>query len=95
MQLNHSRTLLAATSLFFAISFSLFLANAKQIPETDLTVHEWGTFTSIAGPNGEAMNWLPLTGSTDLPSFVEHFREVAFKGGLRGTVRMETPVLYF
>jgi hypothetical protein len=30
-----------------------------------------------------------------LPSFVEHFREVAFKGGLRGATRMETPVLYF
>src|ERR1700719_1752307 len=29
------------------------------------------------------------------PSFVEHFRNVSFKLGLRGTVRMETPVLYF
>jgi hypothetical protein len=64
-------------------------------PQPDLTAHEWGTFTSIAGPSGQAMDWLPLTGSTDLPSFVEHFRDVAFKGGLRGTVRMETPVLYF
>jgi len=62
---------------------------------SDLTVHEWGTFTSIAGTDGVAMDWLPLTGSTDLPSFVEHFRDVQFKGGLRGTVRMETPVLYF
>jgi len=70
-------------------------ANANQLAETDLTVHEWGTFTSIAGPDGLSMDWLPLTGSTDLPSFVEHFREVAFKGGLRGTTRMETPVLYF
>jgi hypothetical protein len=70
-------------------------ANGKQLPENDLTVHEWGTFTSIAGPDGLSMNWLPLTGSTDLPSFVEHFREVAFKGGLRGATRMETPVLYF
>src|SRR5436309_10623271 len=32
---------------------------------------------------------------TDLPSFVEHFRDPHFKLGLRGTVRMETPVLYF
>jgi hypothetical protein len=30
-----------------------------------------------------------------LPTFVEHLREPNFKGGLRGTVRMETPVLYF
>jgi hypothetical protein len=78
-----------------ALSFSLLHADAKQLSENDLTVHEWGTFTSIAGLDGDSINWLPLSGSTDLPSFVEHFREVAFKGGLRGTVRMETPVLYF
>ena len=62
---------------------------------SDLTAHEWGTFTSIAGKDGNAVEWLPLTGSTDLPSFVEHFRNAGFKLGLRGTVRMETPVLYF
>lgn len=60
-----------------------------------LTAHEWGTFTSIAGADGQAVEWSPLTGSTDLPSFVEHFRNAGFKIGLRGTVRMETPVLYF
>jgi len=60
-----------------------------------LTAHEWGTFTSVAGPDGRAVEWCPLTGSTDLPSFVEHFRNAGFKRGLRGTVRMETPVVYF
>ncbi|HTT33178.1 MAG TPA: hypothetical protein VMH48_06220 [Methylomirabilota bacterium] len=60
-----------------------------------LTVHEWGTFTSIAGKDGKAVEWSPLSGATDLPGFVEHFRTPAFKLGLRGTVRMETPVLYF
>ncbi len=40
------------------------------------------------------MQWSPLTGSTDLPGFVEHFRNAGFKRGLRGTVRMETPVIY-
>jgi hypothetical protein len=82
-------------ALFFAVPSSLREVDAKQLPENDLIVHEWGTFTSIAGADGDSLNWLPLTGSTELPSFVEHFREVAFKGGLRGTVRMETPVLYF
>jgi hypothetical protein len=95
VKLNRSTHHALATALLFALSLSLLHANPKQLPEDDLTVHEWGTFTSIAGPDGISMNWLPLTGSTDLPSFVEHFREVAFKGGLRGTVRMETPVLYF
>jgi hypothetical protein len=33
--------------------------------------------------------------STDLPQFVEHISGVNFKLGLRGTIRMETPVLYF
>jgi len=93
--LRHIFSLCFAAAFLFVLSFSLRHANAKQVPENDLTVHEWGTFTSIAGPDGLSINWLPLTGSTDLPSFVEHFRSVAFKGGLRGTVRMETPVLYF
>lgn len=65
-----------------------------QTAEPELTVHEWGTFTSVAGHDGRAVDWQPLTGSTDLPSFVEHFYP-ALKLGLRGTVRMETPVLYF
>jgi hypothetical protein len=67
--------------------------NARPV-YSSLTAHEWGTFTSIAGRDGRAVEWLPLTGSTDLPAFVEHFRNAGFKGGLRGTVRMETPVIY-
>jgi hypothetical protein len=62
---------------------------------SSLTAHEWGTFTSIAGSDGQAVEWSPLTGSSDLPAFVEHFRDPGYKLGLRGTVRMETPVLYF
>jgi hypothetical protein len=95
MKLNCSSHPVFAVAVVIALSFSLLPVSAKQLPENDITVHEWGTFTSIAGPDGSSMDWLPLTGSTDLPSFVEHFREVAFKGGLRGTTRMETPVLYF
>ena len=63
--------------------------------DPDLSAHEWGTFTSVAGRDGQAVKWSPQSGSSDLPGFVEHYREVGFKGGLRGTVRMETPVLYF
>jgi len=66
-----------------------------------LVVHEWGTFTSIAGKNGFALEWRPLNGPTDLPKFVHTVKD---RGkGLRhhltkldpATVRMETPVLYF
>lgn len=66
---------------------------------SDLTVHEWGTFTAIAGKDGREVEWSPLglryPPSTDLPHFVEHISDVNFKLGLRGTIRMETPVLYF
>jgi hypothetical protein len=76
------------------LSNNLPARNARPV-FAGLTVHEWGTFTSIAGRDGQAVEWSPLTGSTDLPGFVEHFRDSGFKIGLRGTVRMETPVLYF
>jgi hypothetical protein len=61
-----------------------------------LAAHEWGTFTAIAGVDGQPIEWLPvqLLGKPELPSFVEHFRGVG-KDILSGTVRMETPVLYF
>ena len=78
----------------FAISSHSLGKDAIPI-YSSLTAHEWGTFTSIAGSDGQAVEWSPLTGSTDLPAFVEHFRDPGFKLGLRGTVRMETPVLYF
>jgi hypothetical protein len=59
-----------------------------------LTVHEWGTFTSIAAEDGQAIKWLPQGGPSDLPCFVERSTD-NIKGFLTGTVRMETPVLYF
>jgi len=77
------------------LTFVLSAAFGAQNVTSDLTAHEWGTFTSIAGRDGQAMKWLPQNGSTDLPDFVEHLREANFKGSLSGTVRMETPVLYF
>ncbi len=88
--------LLACAVLVLSLAALPLLFHA-QTPSYDpaLTAHEWGTFTSIAGKDGRAAYWLPLTGSTDLPGFVEHFQTPDFKGGLRGTVRMETPVLYF
>src|SRR6202521_5095623 len=81
--------LLCATATLFAAP------SATTTPDPNpLTVHEWGTFTSIAGADGTAVEWLPQTGPTDLPCFVERNR-FNVKGSLWGTVRMETPVLYF
>src|SRR5712692_10453451 len=86
----------AISSTFLGTNFlGNNLHENRALPSPGLTAHEWGTFTSIAGNDGQAAEWLPLSGSTDLPRFVKHFRNTSFKGGLRGTVRMETPVLYF
>lgn len=77
------------------LCFAGWLIASEPHAAPDLTVHEWGTFTAIAGKDGHAVEWAPLTGSTDLPQFVEHISDANFKLGLRGTIRMETPVLYF
>jgi hypothetical protein len=92
------RRILACIVLLLTLTALLpriFRAQSSSGPDPYLTAHEWGTFTSIAGKDGHAVEWLPLTGSTDLPSFVEHFSGATLKAGLLGTVRMETPVLYF
>jgi len=70
-----------------------------------LVVHEWGTFTSIAGKNGESLEWRPLNGASDLPGFVYDLSALAGTGlrsgqrcrkcNLEALVRMETPVIYF
>jgi hypothetical protein len=72
-------------------------ANRQSPTEPALTAHEWGTFTTIAGSDGQPVEWLPvdLNGASDLPGFVERYRTAGFKACLRGTVRMETPVIYF
>jgi len=39
--------------------------------------------------------WSPFYDASELPGFVEHTAMANLKVGLRGTIRMETPVLYF
>src|SRR5262245_34957837 len=80
-------------ALFLAAAALLGAARPTGDPP-ELVVHEWGTFTSIAGADGQAVRWMPQAGPTDLPCFV-HRNRFNPKGGLWGTVRMETPVLYF
>ncbi len=60
-----------------------------------LTVHEWGTFTSVAGENGMSVDWTGLGLKRDLPDFVEDAGYRCTKWTFAGTVRMETPVIYF
>jgi len=94
------RPLLHATAIFLIAFGTLAAASpaGRQSPaEPGLTAHEWGTFTTIASSDGQPVEWLPvdLNGASDLPAFVEHYRAAGFKACLRGTVRMETPVIYF
>jgi hypothetical protein len=79
------------------------VAAVAEPKPSDLVVHEWGTFTTIAGKNGVALDWRPLNGPSDLPRFVysrtsgNGYRgtyDVKGKGDL-ARVRMETPVIYF
>lgn len=83
---------------------SLHAAPSDTKSDPGFVVHEWGTFTSVQGADGEQMLWNPRI-APELPGFVydrNHPR------GLKGppTVfpgkpsmyyrqRMETPVLYF
>jgi hypothetical protein len=76
-----------------ALAMPLFGATLAQTPN-DLTVHEWGTFTSVAGYNGAPLQWAPLSFAGDLPCFV-HTRANGLVKYQMGLVRMETPVVYF
>src|SRR5688572_22956353 len=70
-------------------------------PVDGLVLHEWGTFTVVAGRDGAPVPWRPLLGPSDLPDFVYTPDEVdaGTRSGLRtkgstSIVRMETPVIY-
>jgi hypothetical protein len=94
------RRFLLPLAIFAGLSTAIVVAaprhSRQAAVDAGLAAHEWGTFTSIAGVDGEPVDWLPvqLFGKPELPSFVEHFQGVP-KALLRGTLRMETPVIYF
>ncbi|MDP3502046.1 MAG: hypothetical protein Q8S33_17045 [Myxococcales bacterium] len=84
-----------------AVLLSLVSVVTQAAP--NLEVHEWGTFTSIAGADGRAVPWQAT--SEDLPSFVysNHYGCAGLrscvmersKSRMRALIRMETPVIYF
>src|SRR5438552_1586945 len=72
---------------------------------TRYVVHEWGTFTSVQGPDATLLDWRPLE-SSPLPKFVFDWRRPGLgrqpaaplmpaKSALITLQRMETPVIYF
>jgi hypothetical protein len=90
----HRMSVVAPVLVLSAATF-LMAASTVSTQLSDLTVHEWGTFTSVAGEDGSAIDWDALGCKADLPSFVNDFGFRGFKWRLTGTVRMETPVMYF
>lgn len=94
---------LIAISIFVSIC-SIAIAQQKA----DLTVHEWGTFTTLYGPDGKLFKGVNVEEEA-LPSFVKSLSMKRFgvpdpdKGWPTEilcypadvTVKMETPVLYF
>jgi hypothetical protein len=85
--------------------FTLFLLSASlPVIAQDLTVHEWGTFTTMQGSDGTQLSGLYLE-EEPLPGFVYHHGGFApdsiiiqkglYKPVQHATVKMETPVLYF
>jgi hypothetical protein len=83
------------SALVIVTAALLIAADFRPAQPGGFTVHEWGTFTSVAGVDGSAIEWDALGGKNDLPAFVNDFGYRGFKWRLTGTVRMETPVMYF
>jgi len=95
--------LLPAFSLVAVVFLSAFISAGN--PRPDFVAHEWGTFTSVQGGDGELLRWRPLE-SSHLPHFVYDWQHpglrrqcadylVYGKGGVITLQRMETPVIYF
>jgi hypothetical protein len=92
------------TRLFQAlVAVTLFIAPRAVSAANDdpFVVHEWGTFTTVQGADGEQIWWQPPA-SVDLPDFVHRAavggddRPVTFNPkDLSALARMETPVIYF
>src|SRR5580692_1889632 len=63
------------------LTLALSATFGAQNVTSDLTAHEWGTFTSIAGRDGQAVKWSPLNRSTGLRATFS-FRQ--FQSGFTG-----------
>ncbi len=97
------------TKLFAALALTALAATARAQESAALTVHEWGTFTSLQDEAGRAIGGIN-TDDEPVPSFVHDVAEAllipptelpqTFSKGVAGchpdvTMRLETPVVYF
>jgi hypothetical protein len=89
-----SKLLAVITILLLGMAVGGTQGISTAMGSNGLVVHEWGTFTAVAGEDGRPVVWLPQAGPTDLPDFIDRI-DCRIKRSLSGTVRMETPVIYF
>ncbi|HWW01758.1 MAG TPA: hypothetical protein VNZ64_18815 [Candidatus Acidoferrum sp.] len=102
-QRNFKKWLLPVSSLAAVGFLSAFISQDKR--DAGYVAHEWGTFTSVQGGDGDLLSWRPLETSR-LPHFVYDWQHpglgrqgtdylVFGKGAMITLQRMETPVIYF
>lgn len=84
-----------------AITIFCLLTSALAAADSGLTVHEWGTFTTVNASDGRQLSGLEVEEEA-LPAFVYNLAAFSpsnnkgWYGPLHGvTVKMETPVIYF
>src|SRR4030095_12003659 len=78
---RRSVSIVAVLALTTLLGVTLYASKDDIATPASLTVHEWGTFTSVAGRDGKAAQWLPLAGPNDLPCFVDYFQNRLYKSG--------------
>ena len=76
---RRSVSIVAVLALTTLLGVTIYASKVDIATPANLTVHEWGTFTSVAGRDGKAVQWLPLAGPNDLPCFVEYFQNRLYK----------------
>ena len=77
---------------FFAAG-SVILSLTMESFGADYTVHEWGTFTSVQGGDGELLSWRPLQ-TSELPGFVHGWKQPGMNRQLNGILNGNEPVLF-
>src|SRR5215475_8355194 len=81
--------------LFIPVATKL-KAQGQSSQQDRFVAHEWGTFTSVWTADGNVQMWNPLSGPSELPSFVHQYSGQCSKVfRTLALVRMETPVIYF
>jgi hypothetical protein len=94
-------------SALLAVAGALVVTGLGGMSNSGFVAHEWGTFTSLQGGDGQLLSWKPLQ-TSQLPRFVYDWQKPELgrqrsiqgqlfinKGGMITLQRMETPVVYF